>query len=40
MQFAHPEYLWLFLVFVPLIVWYIFKQRNARPSMADRKSVV
>ena len=34
MQFAHPEYLWLFLVFVPLIVWYIFKQRNARPSMA------
>lgn len=34
MQFAHPQYFWLFLLFVPLIVWYILKQRNARPSMA------
>lgn len=34
MQFAHPQYFWLFLVFIPLIVWYVFKQRNARPSMA------
>lgn len=34
MQFAHPEYLWLFLVYLPLIVWYICKQRNARPSMS------
>lgn len=34
MQLAHPQYLWLFLVFIPLIVWYIFKQRNAKPSMA------
>lgn len=34
MQFANPQYFWLFLVFVPLIVWYILKQRNARPSIS------
>lgn len=34
MQFAHPEYLWLLLVLIPLAVWYIFKQRTARPSLA------
>ncbi|MDE6653226.1 MAG: VWA domain-containing protein [Muribaculaceae bacterium] len=35
MQFAHPIYLWLIpALLVPLIVWYIFKQRNARASMA------
>lgn len=33
MQLANPQYLWLFLVYVPLIVWYILKQRNARPTM-------
>lgn len=34
MQFAHPTYLWLLFGLIPLIVWYIFKQRNARPSLA------
>ncbi len=34
MQFAHPSYLWLFFGFIPLIVWYVLKQRNARPSLA------
>ncbi|MDE6270695.1 MAG: VWA domain-containing protein [Muribaculaceae bacterium] len=34
MQLAHPQYLWLFLLYVPLIVWYLLKQRNARPYMA------
>ncbi len=34
MQFAHPEYLWLLLVLIPLIVWYVFKQHNAHPSMS------
>lgn len=34
MQFAHPEILWLFLVMVPLIVWYIFKHRNAYPTLS------
>lgn len=35
MQFAHPIYLWLIpALLVPLIVWYLFKQRDARASMA------
>ncbi|MCM1093848.1 MAG: VWA domain-containing protein [Bacteroides sp.] len=33
MQLAHPEYLWLFLIFLPLIGWYIWKHRNAYPAM-------
>lgn len=33
MLFAHPEYLWLLLVLVPLIAFYIWKQRNAHPAM-------
>ena len=28
MQFAHPEYLWLLILFIPFITWYILKQRN------------
>lgn len=35
MQFAHPIYLWLIpALLVPLIVWYLIKQRNARASMS------
>lgn len=35
MQFAHPLYLLLIpAVVVPLLVWYLMKQRNARPSLA------
>ena len=33
MQLAHPEYLWLFLLFIPLIAWYIWKHRNAYPAL-------
>lgn len=33
MIFANPSYFWLFLIFVPLIVWYVMKQKNATPSM-------
>lgn len=33
MVLAHPHLLWLFLVFVPLIVWYVLRQRDAFPSM-------
>lgn len=33
MQFAHPTYLWLFLVFLPLIVWYVLKQSKAKPTL-------
>lgn len=33
MFLANPGYLWLFLLFVPLIVWYYFKRRNLNASM-------
>lgn len=33
MQFAHPQYLWLLLILVPLIVWYVFKQRNSQAAL-------
>lgn len=33
MQLAHPEYLWLFLLFIPLIGWYVWKHRKAFPAM-------
>lgn len=34
MQLAHPHYLWIFIIFIPLIIWYIMKQRNANATMA------
>lgn len=34
MQLAHPHLLWLFVLYVPLIAWYILHQRNSHPSMA------
>lgn len=34
MQFAHPYYFWLFLLYIPLIIWYVLKQHNARASMS------
>lgn len=33
MNLAHPGYLWLFLLFIPLIAWYLWSQRKANPSM-------
>ena len=33
MKFQTPEFLWLFILYVPLILWYIKKQRNAAPSL-------
>lgn len=33
MKFQTPELLWLFVLYVPLIIWYIKKQRNANPSL-------
>lgn len=33
MQFAHPKLLLLFLVYLPLVAWYLFKQRNASPTI-------
>ena len=33
MEFAKPELLWLFLIYVPLIIWYIKKHKNAESSV-------
>ncbi len=33
MQLAYPKILWLFLIYIPLIAWYILKQRNSYPAM-------
>lgn len=33
MQLAHPGLLWLFLLFIPLIAWYVWKHRSAHPSI-------
>ncbi len=33
MNLAHPGYLWLFLLFIPLIAWYVWSQRKANPSL-------
>ena len=34
MHFAHPHFLWTLLILVPLIVWYVLKQRNSHATMA------
>lgn len=33
MKFLHPGLFFLFLIFIPLIGWYIWKWRNANPSI-------
>ena len=33
MLLANPGYLWLFLLFIPLIAWYIYKRRTLHASM-------
>lgn len=32
-EFANPQLLWLLLILVPIIIWYIYKQRNAQASI-------
>lgn len=34
MIFKHPGFLWLFLIYIPLIVWYVIKHRQANPSIS------
>lgn len=33
MNFAHPSLLWLFLLFIPLIAWWVWRQRHGDPSL-------
>lgn len=33
MMFKHPGLLWLLLILIPLIAWYVWKHRNANPSV-------
>lgn len=33
MMFLRPAILWLLLILIPLIAWYVWKQRNANPSL-------
>ncbi|MDE6445013.1 MAG: VWA domain-containing protein, partial [Muribaculaceae bacterium] len=33
MMFKNPGLLWLLLILLPLIAWYIWKHRNANPSL-------
>lgn len=40
MQLAHPQYLWLFILYIPIILWYIKKQRNASPSISISSTIV
>ena len=32
-EFANPEYFWLLLVLVPMIIWYIFKEKQSHADM-------
>ena len=33
MKLANPHYLWLFLIFIPVIYWYVRKQRVSEPTV-------
>ena len=33
MQMLHPGWLWLFLLYIPLIAWYVYSHRTAHPTM-------
>ena len=32
-EFANPEYFWLLLVILPMVVWYVFKERNSHADL-------
>lgn len=34
MHLANPQYLWLFLIYIPLIVWYVLHQKNYNAPLA------
>lgn len=33
MQLAYPQYLWFFLMYIPMIIWYIYTYKTSRPSL-------
>ena len=33
MEFARPYLFWLFLIYIPLIAWYIYKLRKIDPAI-------
>ena len=33
MQMLHPNWLWLFLLYIPLIAWYVYNYYTAHPTM-------
>ncbi len=33
MQLAHPQYLWLLLLLIPLTAWYVMRQRKSHPAL-------
>ncbi len=33
MNLSHPALLWLFLLYIPLIAWYVWSQRKSAPTM-------
>lgn len=39
MLLAHPHLLWLFLIYIPLIVWYVLNQRDGNPSIGLSSTV-
>mgnify|MGYP001027793301 CR=1 FL=1 len=32
-KLANPNYLWLFLIYIPLVIWYIKRHRNNNPTL-------
>jgi Ca-activated chloride channel family protein len=32
-EFANPEYFWILLVIVPMVVWYVFKERRSHADL-------
>ena len=34
MQFAHLQYLWLFLIFIPIIAWYVLRKIKSHPTLS------
>ena len=38
MHFAHPHFLWTLTILIPIIVWYVLKQRDSYATMSISSS--